>query len=694
VLGNWVLSSVLGEGSFGRVFEAEREDFGISYKAAIKIITIPHSQSEIENARAEGMNEESITSYFRSHVEEIVREFGLMSRLKGTANVVSYEDHTVIKHDNGIGWDIIIRMELLTPLQKHTLDNSFTRRDAIKLGIDICRALELCQKYNIVHRDIKPENIFVSELGDFKLGDFGIARTVEKTTGNLTRTGTKPYMAPEIYRGEAYGSSVDIYSLGLVLYRMLNDNRAPFMPAYPAPITYNDREAALERRISGAQMPSPKNASGRLAEIVLKACAYKPKDRYSSPIQMRQELDSILYSRDEANLLYPQGDEAPIKSLEYIDSNNPPPKPDVQEGTAILWQTDTDTTTFLENKTGLVLPEEMKLHDEAQKKSKGKQADSATKAGKKAFLFAGIPAAIVLVVLLLYFIPGGEEPPAGDPGGGDEVVHGPVVETLPPPEPTPVVTPEQSPEPAQEPSPEPTPAPAPISEPVFDLAPDSPVAFECNFFEAEVRHLIRKPGNEQILVSDVSSIKELNLIDRDILSLAGIEAFTELEFLSCGDNRLRTLDLRGNPNLIAVFADVNRLTSIDVSNNPKLERLGASTNRLESIDVTNNPALIYLSTMGSPLTEIDVSKNLQLEYLSIYNNELTEVDVSANVKLISLVACFNNLTELDLRNNPLIETLWLEQNRFPSLESISGIENLSRLDRSDSTAFRFGSQNR
>jgi len=319
VLGNWTLSKSIGEGSFGRVFEAIREEFGSSYNAAIKIITIPQSQAEIINARAEGMDNASITDYFRGMVEDIVREIALMSKLKGTANVVSYEDHAVIPHKGSMGWDIIIRMELLTPLLEYSMDKPFTRQTVTKLGIDICRALELCQRYNIVHRDIKPENIFVSELEDFKLGDFGIARTVEKTMSGLSRKGTYTYMAPEVYSGGTYGTSVDIYSLGLVLYRFLNDNRAPFLPEYPAPITHSGRELALHKRLGGDSLPMPRYADGRLAEIVLKACAYKSDERYSSPMQMRQELYAIQYGSGEARLIYPKGDFTPLRSKEYVE---------------------------------------------------------------------------------------------------------------------------------------------------------------------------------------------------------------------------------------------------------------------------------------------------------------------------------------------------------------------------------------
>lgn len=294
VLGNWKLVRLIGEGSFGSVFEAEREDFGTTYKAAIKIITIPKSDSEIQNARAEGMDHQSVTSYFRGFVNELVQEFALMSKLKGNSNVVSYEDHMVIEHEDRIGWDIIIRMELLTPLLDYVEKNTMSRTDILHLGIDICRALELCQIHNIVHRDIKPENIFISELGAYKLGDFGIARTIEKTSGGLSKKGTYTYMAPEVYREAPYNATVDIYSLGIVLYRLLNDNRAPFLPAYPAPITYNDRESALAKRMTGAPLPAPKNADPALTRIVLKACAYQPSERYASPAQMREELEALL----------------------------------------------------------------------------------------------------------------------------------------------------------------------------------------------------------------------------------------------------------------------------------------------------------------------------------------------------------------------------------------------------------------
>lgn len=296
VWSGWKIAERLGEGSYGMVYLITREEFGHVYEAALKVITIPQNKSEVMSIMHEGMDGKSVTSYFYGIVEDVVKEFVLMSQMKGNSNIVSYEDHAVIPLDNTIGWNILIRMELLTPLLDYTQVVKMSVRDALKLGIDICKALEICSMNNIIHRDVKPENIFVSKMGDFKLGDFGIARQLEKTTGNMSKRGTVNYMAPEIYKGEHYDETVDIYSLGLVLYRLLNRNRLPFLPSYPEPIKYSDKENAVIKRISGEPLPNPCNAKGEIARIILKACAYDPKERYQSAGELRTDLEQLLAS--------------------------------------------------------------------------------------------------------------------------------------------------------------------------------------------------------------------------------------------------------------------------------------------------------------------------------------------------------------------------------------------------------------
>ena len=298
----------LGEGASGTVYEIYRDEFGHRYQAACKVIEVPGKQSEVRSVQSDGLTNEEVTVYFRNMVKDIVKEIQWMSEMKGNTNIVSYEDHRVIEKEDEFGWKIYIRMELLNPLFDYVKEHPLTVRDVVKLGMDICNALRTCQKRNIIHRDIKPENIFITRDGDFKLGDFGIARQLEKTSYNLSKKGTMSYMAPEVYKCLPYNSTVDIYSLGIVMYRYLNNNRTPFLPQPPQSIYAEDKERANTLRFSGQALPLPCNAEGRLAEIVMKACAYEPKERYDSAQDMYSALQEIQYTKQERHLIYPEGD--------------------------------------------------------------------------------------------------------------------------------------------------------------------------------------------------------------------------------------------------------------------------------------------------------------------------------------------------------------------------------------------------
>lgn len=297
--GDWSIVQELGKGSFGTVYEIEKSEFGYVYRAALKVIHIPQGVADVEQVRSLGMSENDITEYYQDIVTDCIREIVLMSQMQGHTNVVNYQAHEVRRQENGVGWDILIQMELLTPLNQYMASHAMTRKDVVILGISVCKALERCQKLGIIHRDIKPANIFVSDQGDFKLGDFGIARTAERTMSGMSRKGTYTYMAPEVYQGKAYNHRVDIYSLGLVLYRLLNNNREPFLPPYPQKIRYQDQEQAMIRRMRGDRLPPPGEERGKLAEIVLKACSFDPKDRYADPKEMREELEELLKDEEE-----------------------------------------------------------------------------------------------------------------------------------------------------------------------------------------------------------------------------------------------------------------------------------------------------------------------------------------------------------------------------------------------------------
>ena len=312
VFGKWYITKQLGAGSYGKVFEIQRTDAldGTVYRGALKAITIPSSPEELQSVLDEdGLDRQGASSYFRETVVALNREIALMNKVKGHSNIVSYEDHDVIEHTDGIGWDILIRMELLTPISQYFKQfDTIPRQAVLRLGIDLCRALEVCEKYSIIHRDIKPANIFISDTGDFKLGDFGVARTASASTGASTFAGTVNYMAPEVFRREKYTASVDTYSLGLVMYQLLNANRMPFYPPYPQPLTALAKERAHDRRLAGEPLPDPVNASGPLADILRKACAPAPADRFGSPTEMRLALEAVLRGASDAAPVPEAGD--------------------------------------------------------------------------------------------------------------------------------------------------------------------------------------------------------------------------------------------------------------------------------------------------------------------------------------------------------------------------------------------------
>jgi serine/threonine-protein kinase len=194
--GSWYIDSFLGSGAFGSVYKIRQEDFGQTYYSALKVVSIPQRDTEIREMQSEGLDEHSMRDFFYAFVKDIISEVTMMREFRGNSNIVSFEDHKIIEKKDTIGWDILIRMELLTSLSDHAEQTPLSTEETVKLGIHICRALELCAQKNTVHRDIKPENIFLSPYGEYKLGDFGIARHVEQTMSGLSKKGTYTYMAP------------------------------------------------------------------------------------------------------------------------------------------------------------------------------------------------------------------------------------------------------------------------------------------------------------------------------------------------------------------------------------------------------------------------------------------------------------------------------------------------------------------
>ena len=283
----WEPVEVLGEGGFGKVYKAKRSD--IEAYSAIKVIKIPNNQSEVKEMTSSGLTNEHLKSYYYKSVTAFTDEIKLMIKLKSAGHIVGIEDYEVVENKDSFGWTIYIRMELLTNLSDYLKGKVVTVDEVKKMALHILNALEYCHDLNIIHRDIKPANIFVSEFGDYKLGDFGVSKEVEKTNATLSQKGTKSYMAPEMVRMEHYSKNVDMYALGLTMYELLNHNRMPFLHPYPETYFPNDREEAIFKRLAGQEFP-PIEGIGKMNDIIFKACHPQANMRYETATEMKKAL--------------------------------------------------------------------------------------------------------------------------------------------------------------------------------------------------------------------------------------------------------------------------------------------------------------------------------------------------------------------------------------------------------------------
>lgn len=317
---NWVIDEKLGQGSYGTVWKAHREDpySKIVQYSAVKHISIPRDENDDEDIVFSDRNSANV--YYTETLTQLIQEIDTMIQLRGTPNIVSYEEHSIVPKEDRAGFDLFLRMELLTPLTVYARQHNMDREQVIRLGVDIARALEVLQERQLIHRDIKPANVFVDDKGQFKLGDFGTARAMEREGNASTHTGTPNYMAPEVYTNSRnYNQTVDIYSLGIMLYRYLNHGYLPFC-SEKTPST----ETALVRRVSGQEaLPSPCSDDPVLAAVVLKACAYRSENRYQTAKELRQALEA-LQRGEEA-----ESDDKTIKieqKIEIIPGENPKPQ--------------------------------------------------------------------------------------------------------------------------------------------------------------------------------------------------------------------------------------------------------------------------------------------------------------------------------------------------------------------------------
>lgn len=320
IFGSWQIRELIGKGSRERtkVYRITRNSRGIlEEERALKTVTV------CEAAILDKMTARARSEYEANRkilCEKACNEVLLMNRLEGEPHIVGYLDWEL--RDRTGGTDLLIAMQLLETMEAlRDTKEIFCEADVLQVGMDICEALIPCQKEGIVHRDIKPANIFrrPDGRGGWLLGDFGISKIVDDGMGVSTRIGTPAYAAPEQVRIGGYDSRVDIYSLGIVLYELSNRNCLPFSSS-----RYCTEEMINRRVIFGEPLPAPSGASPAFTGVILKACAFRPEDRFQTAQEFLDALRGLTRSGNAGSSPGSAADPYATVPLAAFARENPP----------------------------------------------------------------------------------------------------------------------------------------------------------------------------------------------------------------------------------------------------------------------------------------------------------------------------------------------------------------------------------
>ncbi|MFC4165195.1 T9SS type A sorting domain-containing protein [Epilithonimonas zeae] len=187
---------------------------------------------------------------------------------------------------------------------------------------------------------------------------------------------------------------------------------------------------------------------------------------------------------------------------------------------------------------------------------------------------------------------------------------------------------------------------------------------------------INTNGDSQIQVSEANAFAgTINIYDKGITNLTGIEAFVNITGLSCYSesgstfpNQLTSLDISKNTKLKTLLCYGNLLTSLDVSKNIDLITIFCYDNQLTNLDVSKNTELLQLYCGNNPLKTLDISNNLKLIQLYCYQNQLTSLDISKNTALKYLNCQINQLTNLNINNITTLMYFFCYDNLLTSLD--------------------------
>lgn len=247
-------------------------------KYIIKIISIPASSVQLDALLLTGAyaDRESALVYFKELADSTTEEAELLQRLSRLEGFAGFEGWQIEPMEDGTGYDVYLMGTYRPTLERHLARNPMTHLGAVNLGLDLCAALSVCRQSGYLYVDLKPGNVFITDQGEYRIGDLGFIPIDSLKFASLPDKYRSAYTAPEITDAfSALNATLDIYAAGLILYQAYNNGELPAKNADEplAPPAYADYE---------------------MAEIILKACAADPEDRWQTPVEMGQALVSYM----------------------------------------------------------------------------------------------------------------------------------------------------------------------------------------------------------------------------------------------------------------------------------------------------------------------------------------------------------------------------------------------------------------